>query len=380
MRELGFGRTDSGELLPPDASKEGYRALHSQHWAQRLQSNSELIDRCWLEFEQHFAAGKQIDPANIRPRLELVHGGTWQSDLFRVASLTWSVPVSNGYGRRLRFLIWDDSNAKLLGLIALTDPVFNLRARDSLIGWDSDDRRKRLIHMMDAHVLGAIPPYNQLLCGKLVACLVRSIEVRDVFQDKYGDSKGIISKKKKRPKLLAVTTTSSLGRSSIFNRLKLDGTRYFEPIGFTSGYGHFHIPQDLFEEMRGYLTENDHPYSSGHRFGMGPNWRLRTIRVCLAALGLNQDILCHTLKREVFLCSLASNAAKILSGEQSHANWRSLLTVSAIAEKAIARWIVPRAERRPEFAHWTVADTALQIRNGHPPAPAQITRGEKKRG
>lgn len=38
----------------------------------------------------------------IAPLLELIEVGTWQSDLFRLASLT-SVPVSADYGRRMRF-------------------------------------------------------------------------------------------------------------------------------------------------------------------------------------------------------------------------------------------------------------------------------------
>ena len=108
-----------------------------------------------------------------------------------------------------------------MGLIALTDPVFNLSARDAEIGWNGADRRKRLIHMMDAHVLGALPPYNQLLCGKLLACLVRSVEIRDLFREKYGTSEGIISCEKKNAQLLAITTSSSLGRSSVYNRLRL---------------------------------------------------------------------------------------------------------------------------------------------------------------
>jgi hypothetical protein len=380
LRELGFIRTNSGELLLPDDSKERYRMLHSQHWAQRLQSAEELVERCWPEFSGYFAAGMEIDPEQIRPRLETVEGCTWQSDLFRLASLTWSVPVSNGYGRRMRFLVWDDSNGKLLGLIGLTDPVFNLRARDTEIGWNSEDRRQRLIHMMDAHVLGAIPPYNQLLCGKLVACLVRSIEVRDIFRDKYGASKGIISGENKRAKLLAVTTNSSLGRSSLYNRLKLDGVSYFTPIGFTSGYGHFHIPQGLFDEMRHFLKANRHPYSSGHRFGMGPNWRLRTIRVCLAALGLNEEILCHNLRREIFLCSLASNAKEILSGRQRRPNWGSLHNISSITAAAIQRWILPRSQRRPLFRAWQVSDTLVQIKNGSKGAASNREPDEKKRG
>ena len=76
----------------------------------------------------------------IAPVLERVSSETMESDLFRLASLTWSVPVSNGFGRRLRYLVWDDSNGKLIGLIAIGDPVYNLSVRDNVIGWDVHDR------------------------------------------------------------------------------------------------------------------------------------------------------------------------------------------------------------------------------------------------
>jgi Domain of unknown function (DUF4338) len=80
---------------------------------------------------------------------------------------------------------------KLIGIIALTDPVFNLTVRDSLIGWSSKDRKQRLAFMLDAHVLGAVPPYNTLLGGKLVACLVRSTDVRDIFRAKSRTECGV---------------------------------------------------------------------------------------------------------------------------------------------------------------------------------------------
>jgi len=339
-----------------------------------------LVEQCWPKFNNYFASGRDIHPHQIKPRLEVVHKCSWQSDLFKLASLTWSVPVSNGYGRRLRFLVWDDSNGKLLGLIALTDPIFNLSARDAEIGWNVEDRRKRLIHMMDAHVLGAIPPYNQLLCGKLLACLVRSAEIRDLFRAKYEASKGILSCQEKNAQLLAVTTSSSLGRSSVYNRLKLDGIRYFWSIGFTSGYGHFHIPQKLFEEMRRYLSETDHPYSDGHKFGMGPNWRLRTIRVCLAALGLNEELLCHNLKREVFVCFLAENAKEIFCGRQKRPNWHSLLHINAITRKAIDRWILPRSHRRPEFRNWRPENLLAQIKHGPLMSSAESAPSEGAKG
>jgi len=148
----------------------------------------------------------------------------------------------------MRFLVWDRSNQKLLGLIALGDPVFNLNVRDAAIGWTTADRKQRLVNVMDAYVLGALPPYNTLLCGKLVACLLRTVEVRDHFVSRYGNSQGIISGKAKSANLSLVTTTSALGRSSVYNRLVLDGQHVFRSIGFTSGWGHFHISTKLFAQ------------------------------------------------------------------------------------------------------------------------------------
>ncbi len=34
----------------------------------------------------------------------------------------------------MRYLVYDRNNDKLIGIFALTDPVFNLRVRDAWIG------------------------------------------------------------------------------------------------------------------------------------------------------------------------------------------------------------------------------------------------------
>jgi hypothetical protein len=81
------------------------------------------------------------------------------------------------------------------------------------------DRGKRLVNILDAYVLGAVPPYNMLLGGKLVASLVRTRDIYDDFLKIYGKSTGIISRKKKSARLLVVTTSSSLGRSSVYGPL-----------------------------------------------------------------------------------------------------------------------------------------------------------------
>lgn len=352
LATLGFHKAPDGSLVQPNADKETVRTLHAAQRQDKLSKNAEFLSANLPILAKHFAEGHEINPQAIQPALQLIESGTWESDLFRLAGLTWSVPVSNGFGRRLRFLVWDRSNGKLIGIAAIGDPVFNLSVRDQLIGWTLKDRTSRLVNLMDAYVLGAVPPYNQLLGGKLVACLLRSKDVYASFQAAYGSTRGIISHKKKSARLLAITTSSSMGRSSLYNRLKLDGVPYFASIGYTGGWGHFHIPDELFEDLREFLRGTKNSYADKHRFGNGPNWRLRTTRQALAQLGINEDILRHGIQREVFWCPLADNSADILRTGQGRPKLTSLLSAGEIGELAVKRWMIGRAERRPEFREW----------------------------
>jgi hypothetical protein len=252
----------------------------------------------------------------------------------------------------MRFLCWDDSNGKLIGIVALGDPVFNLTARDSYVGWNGTDRTKKLSSAMDAYVLGALPPYNQLLCGKLIACLLKSRDVFQSFHNKYHSYTSIISGKRRKAQLAIITTSSSLGRSSIYNRLRLGNETFFQPVGVTKGFGHFHIPNRLFSDLREYIADSGHEYASGHRFGNGANWRMRVIREAFMQLGLPPQMLRHGVVREVFLCEMGANSLEYLRGKAKDVDITSLRSVADIATVAIERWCIPRAERRPEYATW----------------------------
>ena len=305
------------------------------------------------------ADGIEVSPAAIQPHLVQVKSGTLESDLFRFATLQWSIPVSQGYGRRLRFLVKDRSNGKLIGLFALGDPVFNLRARDNWIGWDQAGRRERLVNVMDAYVVGAVPPYSTLLGGKLVTSLMASKEVGEIFEERYGNRRGTISGTQKNARLAMITVTSALGKSSMYNRLKLfanDENRADNPpvielrkIGATTGYGHFQISDELFSKLRQVLRESDHPYVDGHKFGNGPNWRLRLLRVGLELLELDADhTLKHGIQREVYIMPVASNATEYLAGTDSEAVFDQK-SVEEISYLAVKRWVAPRAKRDSSY-------------------------------
>jgi hypothetical protein len=371
FRKLGFTKAADGTLILPGTGKDVVRTLHSSQRAERLEDCADFLKRFSKEALSHFANGDEIDPSKIRLRLIRVDSRTKDTDLFRFATLTWSVPVSNGFGRRLRYLVWDDAHDRLVGLIALGDPVFNLSVRDNLIKWNSHDRAKRLVGILDAYVLGAVPPYNMLLGGKAVACLVRSKEVFEDFKRAYGSTVGIISGKRKHAQLLAVTTTSSMGRSSVYNRLRLEGQEYLKPIGYTLGWGHFHITDRLFEEIRKFLRVKKDHYAGNHQFGDGPNWRLRAIRKALGELDINESVLRHGVQREVFICPFGSNALEILRTGKGKLDLSSLKTVEQISNLARERWMVPRAERYPGYRDWK-RDSITELISRTPTGPAKL--------
>ena len=339
-------------------SKDAIRDMHRFHReAARQRIHRALGNKIDL-FLEEIANGDEVDPEKIRPELVEARSDARTGDLFRFASLLWSIPVSQGYGRRLRYLVKDRANGKLIGIFALGDPVFNLRVRDEWIGWNQAERRERLVNLMDAYVVGAVPPYANLLGGKLVASLIASKEVGKQFQERYEEREGLISGKQKQARLALVTVTSALGRSSMYNRLRLmptGGGQTEKPVvdlrrlGATTGYGHFQITDDLFSQLRSVLQEDGHKYADGHQFGDGPNWRIRVARIGLQSLGLNpDDVLKHGIQREVYAMPIARNALAFLAGadEEPVIDSKTVDEISALARK---RWMVPRGNRRPSY-------------------------------
>lgn len=354
---LGSGPA-SGNGKP---SKDLIRSLHSNQRQDYLERGISGLSRTRVNrLLPKFAQGKDVVPERIKPELVPVQSGADSEFLFRMATMLWSVPVSPGYGRRMRFLVMDQSNGKLIGIFALMDPVFNLTVRDTWIGWTTEQRGRRLTSVMDAYVLGAVPPYNMVLGGKLVGSLIGSAEVADAFREKYADAKGIISGVRKHPSLALVTVTSALGRSSIYNRLRLPGLVEMFKVGESAGWGHFHVPKHTFVRMRRLLEMHGHRYARGYKFGSGPNWRIRSIREALKIIGMNEDLLRHGITREVYAMPLGQNWKAYLTGQTDEC---ILLrpNASVIAGAALERWVIPRAKRQPDYESWTTSDVLAQL-------------------
>lgn len=348
LEEQGFSRR-GGVLIPPRfVDKDYIRAMNAPAVHLARAKAQDGLRRHEENLLAHFAHGDELDVTNFSPRLVEVRRHSEEELLFRYARLQWSIPTSAGYGRRLRFIVVDSANEKLVGLIGLGDPVFGLGPRDKWIGWTKERCKAGLHNVMDAFVLGAVPPYSYLLGGKLIALLVSSDEVRKAFSRKYGKTSTLITERSLRSRLLLVTTTSALGRSSIYNRIRFGGRTVFESIGYTRGSGEFHFSNGLYADIRRFAEANCKPTAKQERWGNGFRSRREVVRKTLIELGLSGDWLYHGLEREVFAVSMAQNSRQVLNGQASRAQWHHT-SVSVLGEWYRQRWMVPRAQSRPEY-------------------------------
>jgi len=200
--------------------------------------------------------------------------------------------------------------------------------------------------MMDAYVLGAVPPYSYLLGGKLVALSTLSNEVRVHFQTKYEVNSPLISKKQKPPILAMISTTSALGKSSIYNRIKVNGNTYWHRIGFTKGCGEFHFSNGIYKDLRAFVVSHCNPTMRHKDWGVGFRNKREIVQSCLQVLGLPLTFANHGIPREIFAAPLGWNALEYLRGESEEIqcyDW----PLSMLSEIHRDRWLLARSERIP---------------------------------
>jgi len=329
-------------------NKDTIRRLHSiavQHRREQARKKFERIESTLL---QHIASGYEVVPERINPVLVEVMPDSWEERLFRYACLHWSIPVSSGYGRRLRFLAVDQFNEKLIGVVGLGDPVFSLRARDSWVGWTKEVRQQRLQAVMDAFVLGAVPPYSYLLGGKLVAMLAASNEVRQVFSRKYSAKKSLIQNRRLDGQLALITTASALGRSSIYRNLRLPDWNLFVSCGFTKGSGEFHFTNGVYTKLSEFVHKECEPTAKNESWGTGFRNRREIVKKGLKKLGLSPDWVYHGVARELFVIPTAKNTKSYLCGEATELESLDL-PVHSLHEWFRERWLMKRAVTNLEW-------------------------------
>lgn len=356
LKSLSFSFDERGDLIPPTSEKDSVKLLHKPSREIELEKAQKWIKLKLPRYGHFFANGQDISPMFIKPVLIRVTD-SWHQDLFRLARYYWSIPYSFGFGRRLRYLILDESNEKLIGIFGLQSPPISFPARDRLFDYPEGRKTELVNQTMDIFTLGALPPYNRLLGGKLVGLAVASNQVRDDYRRAYSEKQTEMEGRILPAELVALTTTSAFGRSSIYNRLKYQNVQIAESLGYTNGYGNFHL-QRLYPIFKEYLAGEDISVQGG--YGTGPRRTWQIMRRALDKLGIPGDILKHGVKREAFLFRLVDNLEAYLNGETEIPAYRNM-PFENLANYWKERWLKSRFERVDGWHRWDSQEIASSL-------------------
>ena len=225
--------------------------------------------------------------------------------------------------------------------------------------------------LMELNVCGAIPPYNEILGGKLVALLATSPQVIHDYKERYANKASMIASRLKgedvyRPADLVYVGTTSLYYvgSSQYNRLKIPGSLFdsdfditWKKLGMTIGFGTMHISKATTLS----LTEatSDGYNRINHVFGEGasPKMRLLTMSIRELLETSNEDLKDfskHAMSRIVYGACLATNTLEYLLGKESTPKYYTNIDnykaeTQKIIDYWVTRWLSSRLNYTPIF-------------------------------
>jgi hypothetical protein len=318
--DVKIGRKKIVVSPPGEYSKEIVKSAMAMKRLEVLHENKQWIKTHLKIAQQNLASGEEVLESKIVPVIEVCETKK-QHDLFRILRYSWSSPYSEYVGRRIKLIIRDGGlpNKPVIGIAGLGSPIIHIPERDAWIGWDKETRTKNLIYTMDAFVIGALPPYNYLLGGKLISYILASKEVRDIYRRKY-KGKVTLIEGRTSDKLVGIFTTSLYGKSSQYNRVSYNEDLLYIPIGKTKGYGSLHLSKQTIDAMVELLKANGIAVSNN--FGDGPSWVMRIIRAAGDLLGFDSNyLLKHSFQRSIYFVPLANNYKQVLTGTDRKVNY-----------------------------------------------------------
>ncbi len=181
-------------------------------------------------------------------------------------------------------------------------------------------------NMMEIIVCGAIPPYNELLGGKLISILACSPTVIRDYTQKYERQVSEIASRMKGERVIRDSRLAFLGTTSLYsvgssqyNRIKVPVTDdYFlqyKRMGITEGYGTVYFSKKTTAAMVRLLELQDGGRRINNVFGEGTSPRFRLISRGLSSLGIRSNVfLRHYSPRIVYSIELARNTNEFLCG------------------------------------------------------------------
>lgn len=338
-----FENTTKISITPPkEYSKSDVIKGMSFKREELILKNKDWIDANIDSVRANLANWNEVLGSEIIPVIEICETKE-QLKLFKLLRFYWSSSYSDYVWRRIKVIVRDYwlPSKPVIWIAALGSPIIHIPDRDNWIWWDRDTRTKRLNYTMDAYIIWALPPYNELLWWKLMASILASNEIRQIYKEKYKDKLTIINWKTNSD-LACIFTTSLYGRSSQYNRLKYLDKLLYNNIWETKGFWTLHLSEETFATMTDFLKERWINLSNS--FWAGPSWKMRVIHLVALKLGFNADFLLnHSFKRWIYAVPLARNFKEFLLWNEQKLDYYNF-PIENIIKYWKERWLFQRLQ------------------------------------
>ncbi len=216
-----------------------------QSYQQFISKSSVVKAKIWTpaDINNEQVTLKEIDDMN--PTIIHVETDQQEFDWLMLRVFCHTMEFSQTPGRFLKFLITDGNidNPRYLGAASVSSDVITITDRDKYIGWTPTNKLidKKLVYSAIGSCIMSTQPFGyNFLGGKLVACLVTSSVVRDVWKKLYGQT------------LVGMTTTSLYGSYSMYNSLK-----WWHKCGSSTGKIPIKPDDSVYNVWHNYIKEND---------------------------------------------------------------------------------------------------------------------------
>jgi len=270
---------------------------------------------------------QDVDIKNIEPVIQFCETEE-EKKAWRYLRIVASSLQYTGYvGRIINFFVKDKSSGCIIGICGLGSDFRSLRKRDEYIGWNREQKEKRLQSLMNIYTCVSLEPFNQLISGKLLAMSCFSDEVIDYFEKSYEE------------KLAGLTVTSIYGKSIQYDRIP-----HLKFLGLSDGVGTVQFSNSTLMDIHTYFKEHDLKLQKdGRKFVTQAKARM-VDKVC-RDIGLKSGMLEHKHRRGIYFGYTKENAKDFLlckSDEMKRFKDRSMNELSNYWKE---RWMSKRSDR-----------------------------------
>ena len=280
---------------------------------------------------------KEIE--SINPKLVYVESKQQNEDWTILRIFGHTMTFDQTPGRFVKFLVTDGDidNPRYIGCISVSSDVIAITDRDNYLGWTTSDKmeKKRLAYSAIGSCIMSTQPigYN-FLGGKLIAAMITTSTVRDLWKQLYGQT------------LVGMTTTSLYGSYSMYNSLK-----WWHKCGSSAGKISIKPDEDIYKVWHEWVKDNcteKYDKAMTQREGVsGPvtGAKSRVLSMIFSKCDIKQSHYQHGYERGVYYSCFYENTKDYL---QSKINDDKLIMKDLFKRdsQAVCEWWRPKAIER----------------------------------